>query len=150
MFSFSLAQDFKQRAQTALPFPRGLIAAIAARRVSLRMPPLGTFVSLGAVALGAALMFANFVHERRAAAAAVAAVFPPPAPAVVPPVVAAAPAPVVASTPDPIAAVAAAPAPTPVAEKMVQRVDTTPLGAIAEPSKPKKHKHHAKKADANP
>jgi type IV secretory pathway VirB10-like protein len=146
VFSFPLAQDFKQRAQAAIPFPRAAIAAFVSRRLSLRVPPLGAFVSLGAVALGAGLMFANVAHERRAAAIAVA-VAPP---AIVAPVQAVALAPPkLEPKPDPIAAVATA-APSP--EKTTERVDTMPTGAIGEAPKLKaKHKHHPKKAvDANP
>jgi hypothetical protein len=146
VFSFPLAQEFKQRAQSAIPFPRAVVAALVSRRLSLRIPPWGALVSLGAVALGAALMIANVAHERRAAAVAVAP------PAVVAPVQAVALAsPKLDPKPDPIAAVATA-APAPAAEKTTERVDTTPTGAIAEPPKLKaKHKHHAKKAvDANP
>ena len=140
MLSFPLAQQFRARAQAALPSPRAALAALAARGIGLR----GAFVPLGAIAVGAALMTANIVHERRAAAVAAAPAAAPTiqAVALVPPTV--------EPKPDPIAAVATAPAVAPTPEKAA--VDTMPTGAIADPVKPKlKHKHHPKKSvDANP
>ncbi len=134
MFSFKLAQEFKKRVAT--PFPRGVVATAASSLLGANAPPFGTYISLGAIALGGALMIANHAHERRSIPVAVAA----PAPASIEAVALDPP------KPDPIAAVVkTAPAP----EKSTARIDTTPIGAIAEPPKPKpRHRHRPKKIKA--
>jgi hypothetical protein len=138
VFSFKLAQEFKQRAQAAIPFPRGAVMA-AAPNLPGAHPRLGAYVSLGAIALGGALMIANIAHERRTIAVAVA----PPAKIKAAPeikAVALEPPKIVAAKPDPIA-VAMTPAP----EKMTARIDTMPVAAIRETPQIKPTRRHRRK-----
>jgi hypothetical protein len=139
----TLADELRSRAQTALPALRraGALAAPVTRH-----PHFGAYASLAAIGLGALLMAANIAHEHRAAPAVAARLA---APAAIPAAVAKA-SPIRAEAakppPDPIAAIAtASPALPKAAEKITQRIDTTPTASIAEkePAKPKRARHHA-------
>lgn len=121
------------RAEAALPALRraGALAAPVARH-----PHFGAYASLAAIVLGAIMMMANMERERHAVpavAARLAAPLPVKAAAVAKP------------KPDPIAAIASpSPALEKPAEKITQRIDTTPIASIPkrDPEKPKRLRRH--------
>ncbi|HXT07499.1 MAG TPA: hypothetical protein VN715_11240 [Roseiarcus sp.] len=143
MLPLTLADTLTTRARAALP---ALRRASALAAPVTRHPQFGAFALLAAVALGGAMMMANMAlqhHVAPMAAARLVAPLPVRAALSAPPKL------------DPIAVIAApSPALPKVAEKMTQRIDTTPTASIAkeEPVQPKrrlrhthKHKHVAHK-----
>ena len=152
MLPSTLADELRSRAQTALPALRraGALAAPVARHRHF-----GAYASLAAIVLGAAMMMANMAREHRAVPAVAARVVAPVA--VKAAAVKAAPIKAAAAKPrlDPIAAIASpSPALPKLAEKIMQRIDTTPTASIAkeEPAKPKRapprHAHKRKHAQS--
>ncbi len=135
MLPIHLALEFRTRAQGAILSLRRA-ALMAAPRA--HDPRFGAYASLGAIALGGALMMANISRESCAVPLAAARLV--------------APAPIkavrAAPKPDPIAAAAALSPPLlRAAEKWTARVDTTPTASIPEkPQVKPKRKRHAKNA----
>lgn len=149
MLPSNLADELRTRAESALPALRraGAFAAPLARH-----PHFGAYASLAAIMLGGAMMLANMAREHRAVPAVAARIVAPVAAPLAAKSEAAKATPVKAAAakpqPDPIAAIASpSPALANLAEKMTQRIDTTPTASIPqkEPAKPKRATRHAHK-----
>lgn len=140
MFSFNLAQNFAKRAQSAMPFPRGLVSFQASAAAAARNPRIGALGAASAIALGGVMMLANFAHQRAETSLLVTQ---EPVTTKAPEVAKAAP---VSALPVATPVAEAMPAiPVPVA-KSAARIDMNPTGSIEKEQSTKlRHKAHPKK-----